>query len=231
MNSEKEKILSLIEIKDKNILDVGCGDGRYAEYFSDECFKYVGIDIDSQMINENNKSNKNKNCSYCCANIIDYKRDFKFDIIILSLAFHEIDIKEQGLALINMTKLLNRNGKIIILDPAIDDYSFQRLWNVAYDNLIYFNHDFVVKHSKEVIEKAALNKLFKITKRDKLNLEFKFESIEEIVTMILESDEFKLIRNDKRDKEKLQLRIKDFLKDINNIVLEDKLDITILELE
>lgn len=231
MNSEKEKILSLIEIKDKNILDVGCGDGRYAEYFSDECFKYVGIDIDSQMINENNKSNKNKNCSYCCANIIDYKSDFKFDIIILSLAFHEIDIKEQGLALINMTKLLNRNGKIIILDPAIDDYSFQRLWNVAYDNLIYFNHDFVVKHSKEVIEKAALNKLFKITKRDKLNLEFKFESIEEIVTMILESDEFKLIRNDKRDKEKLQLRIKDFLKDINNIVLEDKLDITILELE
>lgn len=227
-NTEKNKILSLVEIKDTNILDVGCGDGRYCEFFINQCSKYVGIDIDKIQINRNNAKNSHKNASYEWANIINYQSETKFDIIVLSLSFHEIDIKEQGLALVNMLNLLKDNGKIIIIDPTIDEYSFQGLWNVAYNNLLYFNHDYVVKHSQEVLENSCKNNLCKLIKRDKISLKFKFDSIEEILDMILECEEFELLENSKV-RDELRVKILDFLSDANNIILEDKLDITILE--
>lgn len=226
---EEKKILSLIEPKDKIILDVGCGDGRYCEIFKDKCQKYIGMDIDEELIYQNNQKNQYKNVFYECANITSYDTDDKFDIIILSLSFHEIDIKEQGIALLNMLKLLNQNGKIIILDPTLDCNSFQGLWNVAYENLKLFDHDYIVKHSKEVIKKAVENKQCRIVSQDTLDIKFEFGSFEEILDMIKSSDDFKGIDSDTSVIKKLEKELKDFVKTDCNIVLYDKLDITIIE--
>ena len=46
--------------------------------------------------------------------------------------------------------------------------------------------------------------------------------------MILECEEFELLENSKV-RDELRVKILDFLSDANNIILEDKLDITILE--
>ena len=68
----------------------------------------------------------------------------------------------------------------------------------------------------------------KLIKRDKISLKFKFDSIEEILDMILECEEFELLEKSKV-RDELRVKILDFLSDANNIILEDKLDITILE--
>lgn len=226
---EKEKILSLVDAKDKIILDVGCGNGRYCEIFHDKCQKYIGIDIDEDLICQNNQKNPYKNVSYECVNIENYGGEDRFDIIILSLSFHEIDIKEQGTALLNMLKLLNQNGKIIILDPTLDRNSFQGLWNVAYENLKLFNHDYIVKHSKEVIQRAVESKQCRVVGQDTLDIKFEFESFEEILDMIKNSEDFKGINFDTSVIQKLEKELKDFVKTDCNIVLYDKLDITIIE--
>lgn len=226
---EKKKILSLVAPKDKIILDVGCGDGRYSGIFKEKCQKYIGIDIDEELIIQNNKKNLDKNVFYQCANIKSYHSAEKFDVIILSLSFHEIDIKEQGTALLNMLELLKKDGKIIILDPRLDSNSFQGLWNVAYENLILFHHDYIVKHSKEVIQKAVENKLCKVVKEDTLDIKFEFESFEEIWDMFKNSDDFKEVEWNRKTKQRLEIALKEFIKTVNPIVLYDKLDITIIE--
>lgn len=226
---EKKLILSLIDKNDLRVLDVGCGDGRYCDVFTNICCKYIGIDVDNKLIRENNNRNQYRNVFYECANIIKYRSEEKFDFIILSLAFHEIDIKEQGLALINMLKLLDKGGKIIILDPTLEKDSFQGLWNVAYDNLLFFNHDYTVKHSKRVIDQAVKNNLCRIIKYDKISLKFEFSSVRELVDMVLESSEFELIKYDDMVAEKLEGKLKEFLAKENDIVIYDKLDITVLE--
>ncbi len=226
---EKKKILSLVDFKDKVILDVGCGDGRYSEILKEKCQKYIGIDVDEELIFQNNLKNQDEKVTFLCTNIKSYHEAEKFDVIILSLSFHEIDIKEQGIALLNMLGLLKEDGKIIILDPRLDSNSFQGLWNVAYENLILFHHDYIVKHSKEVIQKAVENKLCKVVKEDILDIKFEFENFEEIWDMLKNSDDFKEVEWDRKTKQRLDDALRNFLKSDNPIILYDKLDITIIE--
>ena len=110
---EKNKILQLCDIKGKIVLDVGCGNGRYSDLFSEYCKKYIGIDVDEHQIDINKNNNNKNNVIFETSNIVMYNPKEKFDIIILSLTFHEIDIREQGLAIQNMLDLLNDNGIIV----------------------------------------------------------------------------------------------------------------------
>ena len=226
---ETRKLLQLFNPQDKKILDVGCGDGRYSSIFADSCKKYVGIDINEETIKLNNLNNIKNNVFYEVQNIIKYNPNEKFDIIILSLAFHEIDIKEQGLAIINMLHLLDKNGQIIILDPAFENDSFQALWNVAYNCLKFYNHDYSVKHSQDVIAKAVENNLCNIIKKDSLAIPFEFNNFDEIYQMIINDGEFKDVKWNEDNKLELYNCLLNFIKKKENIIIYDKLDITILQ--
>lgn len=69
----------------------------------------------------------------------------------------------------------------------------------------------------------------KIVKYDKINLKFEFPSIKELVDMILESIEFELIKQEEGIKQKLEIKLKEFLERENDIVIYDKLDVMVLE--
>lgn len=228
LEEEKNKILSLIDATNKKVLDVGCGDGRYAEIFSSICQKYVGIDLDQKLIEQNNSNNDKENVTYLYQNIVNYYPNDKFDLIILSLSFHEIDIKEQGLALINMLNLLTPDGQIMILDPADEKDSFQALWNIAYNCLKFYNHDYSVKHSEEVIAKAIDKHLCKIVKKDKLEIPFSFDNFSQVLEMIINDEEFEYVM-DRTNRQDLENMLRYFLNKEENIVIYDKLNITILQ--
>ena len=230
VEEEKNKILELFNPEGKVILDVGCGDGRYSTILSETCKKYVGIDIDDKLISKNNINNKKDNVCFKAENIINYSSEEKYDVIILSLAFHEISIKDQGLSLLNMLSLLNKDGKIIILDPALKNDSFQGLYNIAYNYLKYFNHDYTVNHSKDVINKAVQDGLCKIVKKDYLEIPYEFNSIEEIYDMVDNDEEFKDVKWNDTKKETLHRMINKFFENSEKIILYDKLDITVIEI-
>lgn len=229
LEEEKKKILELSNPNDKIILDVGCGDGRYSTVLSNLCKKYVGIDVNKKLVELNNKNNTKNNVFYEYANIAQYNPAEKFDIIILSLVFHEIDVKEQGLALFNILNLLKKDGKVIILDPTLDDDSFQALWNVAYENLKFFDHNYVVRHSQDVISKAIKAKICKVSCKDTLNIPFEFSDFSQVIEMIENDEEFELIKWDDKKRKILENKLRNFLKTDKNIVLYDKLDITVLQ--
>ena len=87
---ELKKILP--DLKNKTLLDLGCGFGWHCKYAHDKGAKnIVGIDISYNMLKEAQKINNADNIKYECKPIenIDYEKE-SFDIVLSSLAIHYI---------------------------------------------------------------------------------------------------------------------------------------------
>lgn len=104
----------IIELKAKNILDIGCGTGNLCGPLS-ESTSVLGMDQSIEMLLI--CSEKYPNMKLKLGNFLDepFREDF-FDIIVSTYAFHHLDTKEKVKALGNMVKLLKSKGSIIIGD-------------------------------------------------------------------------------------------------------------------
>lgn len=61
---EEIEVISKIDFKDKKILEIGCGIGRWCEFFQDKCDTYVGIDYSENLINIAKKHFNYPNCYF-----------------------------------------------------------------------------------------------------------------------------------------------------------------------
>ena len=110
-------------IKNKRVLDFGCGDGRYKKYIIDNN-EYIGIDVDeSGHPNQDKKNditwNKKK---------LPFENEF-FDIILMTEVLEHIE--NVGETLDELNRVLKNNGKIFITSPFLwkeheKPYDFQR---------------------------------------------------------------------------------------------------------
>ena len=101
------------DVKNKKILDLGCGYGENDRYYKDLGAKSVlGLDISTHMINMANKYNKLKDIDYKVMAMEDISKiNDKFDIVISSLAFHYI--KDYNKLIKDIYNLLNKDGYLI----------------------------------------------------------------------------------------------------------------------
>lgn len=101
------------EVKDKKILDLGCGYGESDKYYKKLGAKSVlGVDISEHMIEIANKNNKTNGVEYEVKAMEDISQiDDKFDIIISSLAFHYL--KDYTQLVKDIYNLLNDNGYLV----------------------------------------------------------------------------------------------------------------------
>lgn len=110
---ENPIILSMMsKVKDKKILDLGCGDGRLDEVFVKSGAKQVyGIDISNNMI----KIARQRNLENCKFELLPMeeisKIDKKFDIVYSSLAFHYVEDFDKLLQ--DIYKLLKKDGELL----------------------------------------------------------------------------------------------------------------------
>lgn len=100
-------------LKNKKILDLGCGDGNMSEYFiKNGAKKVVGIDVSTNMIEEAKKNNKYDNVEYYLMKMENISKiTEKFDIVYSSLAFHYV--KDYNKLLKNIYSLLKTNGILL----------------------------------------------------------------------------------------------------------------------
>ena len=128
---EEPALFSLMpDLKDKTVLDLGCGFGGHCLHFIREgAKKVVGIDISEKMLDIAKAENNNSNITYLnmpMENITELNE--KFDVVVSSLALHYV---EDYAALVhNIYALLNENGVFVFLqeNPLNTCFSSGKRW-------------------------------------------------------------------------------------------------------
>ena len=85
---ESKIVLEKLDINNKKIFEIGCGIGRWAEVFKDECDSYLGIDYSKNLIDIANKTYNYDNCYFQEMSATDLKIDElklypPFDLILV----------------------------------------------------------------------------------------------------------------------------------------------------
>lgn len=103
----------LPNLRDKKVLELGCGYGENCKYFLDQGASYVlGTDISENMINIAKENVKNEKCSFKVLAMEDILEIHNtFDLVISSLAVHYVENFEKLLN--DIYNLLGKNGYFI----------------------------------------------------------------------------------------------------------------------
>lgn len=145
-------------------LDVGCGNGYYAEYLSKKGYKVTGIDISKEIVKYANKNYKNKNLIFKNADIfskdlLEEKYDFIYDIGL----FHNILPEKRKEYSQVISTLLEKKGKFLLFcfDKKEKTFKNKNIYlNTKINMFSYplskkqiintFKEDFNVKEIKEI---------------------------------------------------------------------------------
>ena len=130
------------DLKDKTILDLGCGFGEHCKRFVESgAKKVVGIDISEKMLEIAKQENADSKITYInmpMENISQLKE--KFDVVISSLAFHYVE--DFAGVVKNIFDLLNENGIFLFSqeNPLCTCFSGGNRWTKDENgNKLYIN--------------------------------------------------------------------------------------------
>jgi 2-polyprenyl-3-methyl-5-hydroxy-6-metoxy-1,4-benzoquinol methylase len=111
----------ILETKGKSVLEIGCGIGEMAyQLASKSNAKVIGSDISAKFIKEAKKNHKLPNLSF---EVMDFNQPGKmmkrkFDFIVGNGILHHLYYNLDS-SMANIQSLLNRNGKIVFIEPSI----------------------------------------------------------------------------------------------------------------
>jgi SAM-dependent methyltransferase len=110
-----------------SLLDVGCGNGRYASYFEREGLNVTAVDLSKEAIDYCSRSH-NAKIRFICGNMFDLEYDQCFDYGFCNFFtfFNSFDVPSQGKLFVDkLMKVLRPKGKLIFV--WISDLSAVRL--------------------------------------------------------------------------------------------------------
>lgn len=111
----------LPEIKDKVVLDLGCGTGKFMEKFYKDTIKYYGLDLSNQQLNIAKKKVKGSNVEFICCSAENIPlEDNSIDVIISTWVLGTILEEDRRKNVINeMRRVLKRNVSIYLVENDI----------------------------------------------------------------------------------------------------------------
>lgn len=125
-NEEMSILKDNVLIRNKTVLDIGCGTGRLTMRLAQEAKEVYGIDLDDYSINVlNNKiADKGiKNIKTYCEDILEV--DFpsnNFDIIVFSWSLYSLPNDSYSLLFEKIHSWLTDEGKMLILQPQNGEF-------------------------------------------------------------------------------------------------------------
>lgn len=120
-------LFEVISNKEKTILDIGCGNGAFAEFASERGFNVIGIDIDTSSL-KLAKSRNLKNTLFLNSNLEDFivnNPGIRIDIITMFEVFEHLDNPSQTLQ--SVYNLLTPGGFFAGTLPNEDRYFAKKL--------------------------------------------------------------------------------------------------------
>ena len=132
----------LPDLKDKTILDLGCGFGEHCKRFVESgAKKVIGIDISEKMLEIAKQENADSKITYInmpMENI--WQLNEKFDVVVSSLAFHYVE--DFSGVVKNIYDMLNENGVFLFSqeNPLCTCFSGGNRWTKDENgNKLYIN--------------------------------------------------------------------------------------------
>ena len=163
------------DLKDKQVLDVGCGDGVLSYLFAKEDAKVSGIDYSDIAIEFAKEKTKGLNINFQQGSAYELPfEDNSFDIVISSDVIEHLEDVEKYLSEINRV-VKSTEGIIIISTPVkFTEYpldkehivewfpnEFKKIFSIKFKNSKYFYSHSLVNH--ELIQKTLFGKsLYKV---------------------------------------------------------------------
>lgn len=134
---EKQFILPKLKLtKEKVILDIGCGIGRWAEAVVGQCKEYYGVDFSSEMIAVAKQNVRNNNCHFYTMSVVDALSDpkitaRKYDLVLMagvSMYINEDELKESYRLLRN---LVNKDSLFYFEESVgkIERLTLNHIWS------------------------------------------------------------------------------------------------------
>lgn len=106
------------QIKNKIVLDLGCGTGKFMQKFYDKATKYYGLDLSDQQLNiAKRKVDSNSVEFICCSAENIPLQDNSVDIIIATWVLGTIlELDRRNKVLAEMRRVLKDNGSIYLVE-------------------------------------------------------------------------------------------------------------------
>ncbi|WP_025784346.1 bifunctional 2-polyprenyl-6-hydroxyphenol methylase/3-demethylubiquinol 3-O-methyltransferase UbiG [Sporosarcina sp. D27] len=140
-------------LKNKNVLDLGCGFGWHCRYAREQqASSVVGVDISENMIKRARELTSDSLISYVKSSIEDYAySESKFDVVISSLAFHYIESFKSICA--NVYDSLSSGGSFVfsVEHPIFTSRNEQDWYYDEYGNRLHWPVD---NYQKEGVREA-----------------------------------------------------------------------------
>jgi len=110
------KILQFADLRDQEVLEIGCGDGRITTQLVGKVKRLVAIDPDAEIIAEAKENTKGVSLRIGSGECLEFQSE-SFDIILFTLSLHHQDT---SLALREAKRVLRDHGRVVILEPVND---------------------------------------------------------------------------------------------------------------
>ncbi len=114
-----DKILPYIKrLKSPRIFDVACGNGRFLDFLliNLDKFHYTGLDLSKPLVDEARiKYSDNENVILKQEDILNYKNDEQYDLVVGFGIMHHIPTEELRLEILdNLSKSVKKGGLLIL---------------------------------------------------------------------------------------------------------------------
>jgi ubiquinone/menaquinone biosynthesis C-methylase UbiE len=162
--------LKFKNLKNKIVLDIGCGNGQFTYALAPHVKSIIGIDPSMYMLESARNARKifnYKNIRFYNGSAEDIPfTNKRFDIILFSNSLHFCDNLE--IVLNNAFIFLEKNGIIFISEPGIKPHFGDKILNPTSD---IFNKKLYNEKQKTLTN--TRDSLFKFIKKNKLNVLYK----------------------------------------------------------
>ena len=114
--SDLPKIEEFVDLSGRELLEIGCGDGRLSSLLADKVKRLTAIDPDQDMINQACKEISGVDFRVGYGEKLEFN-DRSFDIVLFSYSLHHQDCIK---ALDEAKRVLKDNGSILIIEPSTE---------------------------------------------------------------------------------------------------------------
>lgn len=126
----------------KNLVELGCGNGRDSLYFAKNGLNVTGIDASQIVIDELRKKYSENNCVFICDDFVSAESIYQiqYDYCYSRFTLHAINAKQEAQILKKAYDMLKENGYLFIEARSINDKKYGVGQAVERNAFIYDGH-------------------------------------------------------------------------------------------